>query len=347
MIRNDTNLLPGVPLIESPFFSDHFSFEDTPAQIYQAACQLNRQGFAIIDFPEPNFDEISDKIKKDLIDIYDWDEWKRNGGGLRVQDAWKFSKEVYSLAVNAKIIEIISQIYGRKAFPFQTLNFPVGTEQPFHSDSVHFSSIPERFMCGVWVALEDISVNAGPVLYYPGSHKFPIYVNEHIGHTHVPGTKSSQTVFEPMWRKLVASNNLNPERLLIRKGQALIWAANLLHGGDRHRDQNLTRWSQVTHYYFEGCSYYTPMESDPALGNIYFRTPSNILEGDDVKNVYNGQFVPEEYIQSVSPTADNLLPSNFDANLYLVANPDVAAAGIDPAQHYLVHGKKEGRAIRP
>ncbi|MDE3748605.1 Rossmann-fold NAD(P)-binding domain-containing protein [Methylobacterium radiotolerans] len=33
----------------------------------------------------------------------------------------------------------------------------------------------------------------------------------------------------------------------------------------------------------------------------------------------------------------------FDATFYLVANPDVRAAGIDPLRHYMEHGWKEGR----
>jgi hypothetical protein len=34
---------------------------------------------------------------------------------------------------------------------------------------------------------------------------------------------------------------------------------------------------------------------------------------------------------------------NFDAQAYLQANPDVAAAGIDPYQHYMTYGRTEGR----
>ncbi len=40
---------------------------------------------------------------------------------------------------------------------------------------VHFNSIPQRFMCGVWVAMEDIAPDNGPLHYYPGSHKLPFY----------------------------------------------------------------------------------------------------------------------------------------------------------------------------
>jgi len=34
----------------------------------------------------------------------------------------------------------------------------------------------------------------------------------------------------------------------------------------------------------------------------------------------------------------------FNAEAYLAANPDVARAGVDPLQHYLVHGLSEGRS---
>ena len=37
----------------------------------------------------------------------------------------------------------------------------------------------------------------------------------------------------------------------------------------------------------------------------------------------------------------------FDADYYLRANPDVARSGIDPLQHYLRHGRSEGRSPSP
>ena len=42
----------------------------------------------------------------------------------------------------------------------------------------------------------------------------------------------------------------------------------------------------------------------------------------------------------------NGLPADFDAALYLRLNPDVAAAGIGAAAHYLSHGRAEGRIWR-
>jgi len=41
-----------------------------------------------------------------------------------------------------------------------------------------------------------------------------------------------------------------------------------------------------------------------------------------------------------------LLPAEFDAQKYLRVNPDVAEVGVDPVQHYLLFGRKEGRRLR-
>lgn len=37
--------------------------------------------------------------------------------------------------------------------------------------------------------------------------------------------------------------------------------------------------------------------------------------------------------------------SLFDAAWYLEKNPDVAQAGVDPAEHYVLHGLREGRSL--
>jgi hypothetical protein len=41
------------------------------------------------------------------------------------------------------------------------------------------------------------------------------------------------------------------------------------------------------------------------------------------------------------------LPPGFDPALYLAANVDVAAAGVDPVQHFLHYGRFEARPLRP
>jgi hypothetical protein len=250
--------------------------------------------------------------------------------------------------VNLEVIQLLSALYGRRAWPFQTLNFPVGTQQHFHSDATHFSSVPERFMCGVWVALEDVGPDQGPLEYYPGTHKWPIYTHEHVG-SFPRGRETTQVAFHEAWEGLVHAAGLKSEIFTARKGQALIWAANLLHGGRPHLDRTRTRWSQVTHYYFDDCAYYTPMLSDPFRGHIAFRHPTDITRDVAMPNQPNGAPITEGFITAATMGVDNFMVSEraFNVAAYLAANPDVAAAGVDPWTHWRDHGRHEGRPLRP
>jgi hypothetical protein len=121
-----------------------------------------------------------------------------------------------------------------------------------------------------------------------------------------------------------------------------------MHGGTTQLDPGRTRWSQVTHYFFDDCAYYTPMMSDPFYGSIAFRTLTNIVTGEPVPNRVAGQLVPQKFIESTAPGRTRWGEEDvFDPALYLLANPDVAAAGIDPATHYLQYGQHENRKLRP
>jgi hypothetical protein len=258
--------------------------------------ELNRKGYTVFDFPDPDLDDRIDGIRRRFAPefaIKDGDSGtaKRPRVG-RFQDAWRYDEDVRAIAANEAVIDLLSKLWGRRAFPFQTLNFPVGTEQHVHTDSVHFSSIPERFMCGVWVAMEDIDAGAGPLCYYPGSHKWPILDNTMIGRRGWRSElDSAQTPFHDAWDAMIAEYQLPLETFLARKGQALIWCANLLHGGSPQTDPTRTRWSQVTHYFFEECIYYAPAFSDEPLGRLAVRDVIDIVDSSKRPSLYLGEEV--------------------------------------------------------
>ncbi|MGW8202133.1 phytanoyl-CoA dioxygenase family protein [Sphingomonas bisphenolicum] len=298
MMLSKKQMLPGLPLIESPLFPSFVADMDLSESERTVAEDLYRRGYAVIDFPDPTIAERIDRIKNRLapmfaINMEDPDAVMPEGD-LRIQDAWQQDEDVRAIACNTQMIDLLSKLYGRPAFPFQTLNFPVGTQQHMHSDSIHFSSLPERFMCGVWLAMEDIGPESGPLIYYPGSHKWPIVSNEmlQISRENEP-RNAPQAPYEPIWRSLIEQAGIEGETFHARKGQALIWLANLLHGGSTRTDLRRTRWSQVTHYYFEGCTYYTPAYSEPAPGRIDTRHILNIATGDMMPNMVLGKVVPE------------------------------------------------------
>lgn len=294
------NPLPGLPLIESPLFlglAEKLGLTVDEQRIGRDLCE---QGYAVFDFPDAEIDARIERIKARLSPHYGIDfadpQSNKTGGERRIQDAWQSDPDVQAIAANEAVLALLSKLYGRQAFPFQTLNFPVGTQQEAHSDIVHFSSLPEKFMCGVWLAMEDIHPDAGPLFYYPGSHRWPVMSNSLIGRRGFETTlDSAQDPFAEAWRQLCAAQNAEPSTFLARKGQALIWCANLLHGGTAQKDPRLTRWSQVTHYYFEDCIYYTPAFSDEALGKLQMRRIESITDGRLRPNLYQGQPAEEAF----------------------------------------------------
>jgi hypothetical protein len=281
----------------------------------------------------------------------------------RIQDAYRTSQTVKDLACDERITKLLTKLYGRQAFAFQTLNFRYGSQQATHSDAMHFHSAPERYMCGVWVALEDVHFDTGPLHYYPGSHKLPTYDCRQLGYA--PTDKIDQTVYEALWEKLTEAHVLEKQTFEAKAGDALIWSANLLHGGERILRAGTSRWSQVTHYFFEGCDYYTPMHSDVFGGEIRLRAPVDIatglpLERPQVVLKSSPKAKPKPWYEKLfgwtssskkskpkKPTLPTIpLPLDFDAAAYLHLNKDVAASGMDPITHYTTHGYLEKRPYK-
>ena len=80
------NPLPGVPIVESPFFdvlSEQFAGD---AEVLRVARDLNRDGYAIIDFPDPGFDARAAALRHDDRDVTRIEHRQQNlDGGFDVE----------------------------------------------------------------------------------------------------------------------------------------------------------------------------------------------------------------------------------------------------------------------
>jgi Iron-sulfur cluster-binding domain len=103
----------------------------------------------------------------------------------------------------------------------------------------------------------------------------------------------------------------------------------------------------------------------PAIGNVRDANLSEILNGAAVRRLRSELlYGPMDYFcagcRGKKLIAAELLraevakrvqavrlPPGFDPELYLAANPDVADAGLDAAQHFLHYGRLEARPLRP
>jgi len=229
-------------------------------ELEATARSLSERGYAIINLG-------LDTATLDAAATYTRDAV---GAFTRVQDGWRRNRSVRDLAADPNILHLLETLYGRRPFPFQTLNFKFGSQQRTHSDTYHFNSVPARFMCGVWIALEDVGADAGPLHYYPGSHKLPIYERHQLP----DGT--DYAAYEDFVAEMMASHGFKREIATLKRGQAFLWSANLFHGGTERQNPKATRLSQVTHYYFQDCAYYTPLDSDSDRQAYWIRAPYDI-----------------------------------------------------------------------
>ena len=163
------------------------------------------KGYVIVDIDSDEFGSLADRTIADVEPLYEVDP--------RVQDAWQRVESVRTLALQPRLLKILQLLHGRKPFAFQTLNFPVGTQQLTHSDIIHFHSSPAYFMAGVWIAFEDIDADNGPLHYYPGSHRLPLFTLDRLGVSgSVEDSRYNYTqLYEPAIQRLIEGQGLVKE----------------------------------------------------------------------------------------------------------------------------------------
>ena len=168
---------------------------------------------------------------------------------------------------NPELLQLLSFLLGRPALPFQSLNFTQGSEQRAHSDSIHMTTEPPGYLIATWIALEDCTADCGPLFYYPGSHRLPFISTQDYdsGNTRFTIGANSNRRYEDRIERLIREKGLEKRLFLAKRGDVLIWHANLLHGGTPIARPAATRRSMVCHYFAESVLCYHEMSQRPAL----------------------------------------------------------------------------------
>jgi ectoine hydroxylase-related dioxygenase (phytanoyl-CoA dioxygenase family) len=182
--------------------------------------------------------------------------------GNRIEHLFEKSQAVKKIWKYPSIIEILTALFDDPALPCQTLNFLHGSQQDVHQDAIHLSSFPNGYMCGVWVALEDISPEAGPLIVYPKSHKLEVlyaktvnidklsnYWDQHL-------TDQYKQKYLPRLKSDLSLAKIEPIEYTPNIGSVFIWHYNLAHAGSYRKTPNLTRKSMVSHYFAQNALAY-------------------------------------------------------------------------------------------
>ena len=154
------------------------------------------------------------------------------------------------------VLAFLHLIFERRAMATQTLGFWLGSQQNAHQDSAYVNySLPMQFAAS-WIALEDVTEGAGELFYHVGSHRIGEYrfQNRFKGTEEASRLGAEREVVDRQIQEHVDRIGLQvkglglPEgKLLARRGDVLLWSADLAHGGSTISSDR-TRKSVVTHY---------------------------------------------------------------------------------------------------
>ena len=262
------------PWIESDFALEILEKKKISKQMKKDAKFFIKNGYLILKNILPK-SEVN-KCLYDFNKIINSNKFKTNpkyfhyNKSPRIVEGWKTSKTIKKISYKAKIIKYLRFLYDKEPIGFSTINFKSGTEQPLHSDYIHFGTLPELYLAGVWFALEKVDKKNGPLVVVPESHKLPIveFSNLNLSIPRTPQElKYNYTIYETYLSELIKKKRLKRKKLYVNQGDAIIWAANLLHGGSKILESTRSRYSQVVHYHFKNLEkIYNPCYSNRNYG---------------------------------------------------------------------------------
>jgi len=190
---------------------------------------------------------------KDILKLSDEQRrYAKNRGLWRLHGLHFHNENAKTVFENKKIKDTVSFLLGVETNPTFSIKFMRGSEQHVHQDLMVFHIHPPQFLIGVWIALEDIHPDSGPLHYWPGSQRekffkdFNNYPQTNL-RTASPETKEA---YEKHLDEI--KNKYEEQEFLPKKGDALLWHAMLLHSGSPVKDSSKTRKSFVIHYIPEG-----------------------------------------------------------------------------------------------
>lgn len=232
--------------------------------VQQSLLAWSEKGYLIVDgfFSPP----VADRIQQEA------DRLQSEGKLHLTHDnkllfANRLSSDIRKITYDERLIRLLSFILDKAVIPFQTINFKQGSNQRAHSDSIHMTTYPLGYLIAVWIALEDTNMDNGPLFYYPGTHRLPYLLNEDFneGATSLRLGRKDYVDYEDRIESLLQEKQLEKEIFLAKKGDILIWHANLIHGGLPVRNIELTRKSMVIHYYAKEVIKYHEITERPSL----------------------------------------------------------------------------------
>lgn len=164
----------------------------------------------------------------------------------KLLDSFAASASTRNVMFSDDIVRFMNMIFERPALAFQSLYFQTGSQQPIHQDTAYVRVSRPMELAATWIAYEDIQPGSGELEYMVGSHRIPEFLFDGHSKWLAENSKENPAFLEHILREC-QNKGLRKERFLPKKGDVLIWSADLGHGGSPVTKPT-SRRSLVTHW---------------------------------------------------------------------------------------------------
>jgi phytanoyl-CoA hydroxylase len=237
-------------------------FKNSPEKYKKNLVQFVNDGYTILEGAIPK--NTIDKYLKSLSRDIDTGKYFSYGSEItqtysksdllkpltKLLDPHSYNKFARDIIFHQSITEFTDLLWASPILCFQTLHFEVGSTQQIHQDTAYVVLSNPLDLCAAWIALEDISEGSGELIYYPGSHRFEDFLySNHFKHWSIERDGNDLHTHHLHWLNMEATKRNIPKKSFIaKKGDVLIWHADLAHGGSPIIKEHVTRRSLVAHF---------------------------------------------------------------------------------------------------
>lgn len=169
--------------------------------------------------------------------------------GTRIVDSFVALPEALDLFAAPRLLDFLALVLGEDPLLFQSLSFDQGSQQGLHQDTAYVVVDRPLELAACWIALEDVQPGSGELMYVPGSHRLPEF-DFGGGTKHWSPDRDGRDPHERWSAQLREAAKAQGGAQLFRpkKGDVLVWHADLAHGGSPVSVPTLTRQSLVGHF---------------------------------------------------------------------------------------------------
>jgi ectoine hydroxylase-related dioxygenase (phytanoyl-CoA dioxygenase family) len=264
----DSRHFPGRLGKARPWFDDPEAVAEVPLSLEPqrtaeaARMHLIRWGFAVLDY----------RIDANLVNAFraEYEAAIDNGRLPYTRGTSERIRQAHELPHGRKIwldpviLNFLREWFRDEPCACQTLLYINGSQQDAHQDTIHLTPYPSGYMCGVWIALQDVVPESGELFVCPGSHRSHRFMSADLRLPKVDEDYSSYAALTKKIEETLKTESYQQVAYRPRLGEVLVWHENLIHGGLPRVHSDRERHSIVSHYFARGCVAYYDSRGEAA-----------------------------------------------------------------------------------